>query len=234
MRYRTVRHDESTEGRLPKIDTFVFCEKHPAKELEFNCKDCEVIMCYKCNVLSHSGHKIEELDTAIERVLPAVSGDIKKLQQRSATYRAHSAKFQTHAKRIQSNADDVKEKIRLEQNRLMAAIKAEGDFKVAQVEKDAERRLKEITSDQEALDYTAASIEGLATWGSNVLNNTAGASLMVEVQRNLIPQLTRVLKTTVTLPKLDESVSVFEPMKMHENEFNLLGKIVTKNKQPAE
>ena len=226
-----MRHDESDEGTLPKVDTFVFCERHPAKELEFNCKDCEVIMCYKCNVLKHGGHAIEELDTAIERIVPEVAADVSKLQQRSAAYREHSSKLRAHAKQVQSNADAVKATIREEQNRLAAAIKAEADFKVAQVEKDAERRINEMSKDQERLDHTAARIEGLASWGKNVLNNTTGASLMVEVQRNLVPQLKDVLTTGVTLPSVDQTMMQFAPVKMHETEHNLLGKINTKAKK---
>ena len=39
----------------------LYCQEHAGKEVEFYCTSCNVLMCMKCTIIDHTGHKFEDL-----------------------------------------------------------------------------------------------------------------------------------------------------------------------------
>jgi len=41
--------------------TQLYCQEHAGKEVEFYCTSCSVLVCMKCTIIEHTGHKFEDL-----------------------------------------------------------------------------------------------------------------------------------------------------------------------------
>ena len=39
----------------------LYCQEHAGKEVEFYCTSCSVLVCMKCTIIEHTGHKFEDL-----------------------------------------------------------------------------------------------------------------------------------------------------------------------------
>ena len=40
----------------------LYCQEHAGKEVEFYCTSCSVLVCMKCTIIEHTGHKFEDLN----------------------------------------------------------------------------------------------------------------------------------------------------------------------------
>ena len=52
------------------IDNVLFCKMHENIPVQLNCRDCDQLICYTCNIADHEHHKAETVEQALERILP--------------------------------------------------------------------------------------------------------------------------------------------------------------------
>ncbi|KAK7474353.1 hypothetical protein BaRGS_00034401 [Batillaria attramentaria] len=58
-----------------------YCSKHPKKEIELYCVDCDALMCVTCLVTKHNQHKAEDISEATERFKTQLDKDIERLER---------------------------------------------------------------------------------------------------------------------------------------------------------
>lgn len=57
------------------VDKLLYCELHPNKVIEYNCKSCNIPICSVCNLTNHNTHKIETITEAVKRLLPEMEAN---------------------------------------------------------------------------------------------------------------------------------------------------------------
>ena len=62
------------------IDRLVFCENHTDQIIVSNCQKCEELLCFTCKETAHVSHKIETVESALQRILPEIEGHSEKIE----------------------------------------------------------------------------------------------------------------------------------------------------------
>ncbi|KAK7483386.1 hypothetical protein BaRGS_00025326 [Batillaria attramentaria] len=116
-----------------------YCSKHPKKEIELYCVDCDVLMCVTCLVTKHNQHKAEDISEATERFKTQLDKDIERLERCVGDVQKHVQLVTQEQQAVKDKHAALVANIRNRQATLKAAVDKYTD--------DALASLHNITTD---------------------------------------------------------------------------------------
>ncbi|KAK7483387.1 hypothetical protein BaRGS_00025327 [Batillaria attramentaria] len=116
-----------------------YCSKHPKKEIELYCVDCDVLMCVTCLVTKHNQHKAEDISEATERFKTQLDKDKERLERCVGDVQKHVQLVTQEQQAVKDKHAALVANIRNRQATLKAAVDKYTD--------DALASLHNITTD---------------------------------------------------------------------------------------
>ena len=164
------------------IDRSVQCKKHNRQTCELNCIDCETLICLVCRALDHKEHKVESIESAVDRLKPQAQRTVELLNERRADYAKE-------IEQLRKTREDFDRKA----NKLKAAAKERMEYVIAltrehyeQVIADIDQRrqqdddviLQEINTLRDETDF----LKRITDWSETMLRCAHASSLLEEIQ----------------------------------------------------
>jgi len=194
--HRVVNRDELNKSTVLLQSCILYCKKHPEKQLEFYCKDCQLVICYMWNALEHK--------TKLYCDLQESSNDIQKhLQKWDESLKYFILSLDKELQVLASNKNDLltqvqkRETIILDrETKLIEFVKCRSLEEISRLENFKQERLKSLEMRMNEVDEQRAIILTLQSYKEELINKGSAC--------DITPAGSDLLKTVEQMVKLQD------------------------------
>nr|KAG5690076.1 hypothetical protein BaRGS_016384 [Batillaria attramentaria] len=198
-----------------------YCSKHPKKEIELYCVDCDVLMCVTCLVTKHNQHKAEDISEATERFKTQLDKDIERLERCVGDVQKHVQLVTQEQQAVKDKHAALVANIRNRQATLKAAVDKYTDDALASLHNITTDITDTHKADLHCLQQNLQQLTKLQQRVQQAVDSGAGCEL-VTVAREMrcgrgseeaVQKLTTKQMTTVCRPVLRFSATLDATLK---------------------
>ncbi|KAK7483385.1 hypothetical protein BaRGS_00025325 [Batillaria attramentaria] len=198
-----------------------YCSKHPKKEIELYCVDCDVLMCVTCLVTKHNQHKAEDISEATERFKTQLDKDIERLERCVGDVQKHVQLVTQEQQAVKDKHTALVANIRNRQATLKAAVDKYTDDALASLHNITTDITDTHKADLHCLQQNLQQLTKLQQRVQQAVDSGAGCEL-VTVAREMrcgrgseeaVQKLTTKQMTTVCRPVLRFSATLDATLK---------------------
>lgn len=172
----------SENSKFKDIVRRSYCEHHSEYTLELMCYDCNTTICWKCRSLSHSDHRVADMQDLADGYCEQLQSNIEEINARLSVLSKIAGNINDQEQQYQDNFDKEKANVCKTGAELIRTVVANEEKLIKQLFSALQRNLKSIQphrekvlSQMESLKQLRASVEQLKESGNSqeIVDKTA-------------------------------------------------------------
>ncbi|XP_013407928.1 tripartite motif-containing protein 3-like [Lingula anatina] len=169
----------------------ISCEKHPNKELKYYCEDDDTVICGKCIVTEHSGHRISSVEQVAKISRDKIKAALMKTTKTTNMFKeAVALEAATGPRDSQTRAATIK-CIQKQAQIMCRLIHQREETLISDVNSAYDNKQKQR---EEILEFHHASLQSACDFAQQLITNGTDSDIMVHA-KSLIKRLEAMWKT---------------------------------------
>jgi len=198
------------------------CDKHPDKQVELYCCDCDENICLMCSAVKHRSHNSLEIPEAADSFRPGIDADAKKvLASINSAHRQMEISRQDAAE-VRVKVDDTKKLIVSTGDQLKRSVDNQISDLMMELESVTSESDKQASSVEETYQLALVSMESFHTYSRELLDK-GRPSDVTRAACQLDDRANELLNDDATAVKYRPPHVTFTPADV--TRLNLIGKV---------
>eukprot|EP00105_Crassostrea_gigas_P005523 XP_011419162.1 PREDICTED: tripartite motif-containing protein 12A-like [Crassostrea gigas] len=203
------------------------CKKHPTKDLDLLCKECQIPLCSKCvSQETHKGHKFDDLEKFYSENYHFCLDKLPSIRDYFLpTSKELQTKIQEDAKEIERIMENIRGEVKTDIESYKKLADEVMSEIMVEVDKEEKKLLDEIKSQDKTVDEYITYLEKLDGDIREYLSASKVTNILIEHSKNLeirpIPETTKPVKPSYTAGQYNK-----------DDVSNLLGKLHVDQTKP--
>lgn len=142
--------------------TVQYCDSHQTQPINFFCECCVKLICRDCTVVDHTeakGHKVRNLEDAIQRYSPIIEEAMAELESEKASLKEKRVTLEQSIETFDKAEHDVVEHVRVSFAALRAALEEREKQLIAMAEKEVENEKEKFREKINLVDERSKEID---------------------------------------------------------------------------
>ena len=152
----TLRGDVTT--LIPPLKKTLFCLKHPTKEADLYCDECEELICRDCIVRVHRDHQYDLVPESFSKQESAITSSLKSVEQQLSTLHKAAESLDARCAVILEQKAAVVAEIGSAITHLQQALEVRKEELVSQAEQKTQQKLKNLSAQRDELELQIAQL----------------------------------------------------------------------------
>ena len=185
---------KSAGNQNPASVSETSCKSHGGAAIDFFCLSCNDGICLICTMTSHDHHKITDMKAGLQGYHSNAISLCSMLQTRVTELHSvleHSTQAEDTLRKSQK---EVKKKIRDQAENFVGSIREQEGKLIEQLTERCKLRLLELRTTRSEVEVTAASMESLRDFVSDILSRNKVTFQLVPVYQEVISRMEAILK----------------------------------------
>ena len=141
---------------VPPLKKTLFCSKHPAKEADLYCDQCDELICRDCIVRVHRDHQYDLVPESFTKQEGAIVASLKPVDQQLALLHQAVESLNVCCTAVEEQKTAVVADIHTVITQLQRALEVRKTELVAQAEQTAQQKLKVLAAQRDAFELQIA------------------------------------------------------------------------------
>ena len=174
------------------IDENFYCESHPEQVIDLYCLNCKRLICLKCKVTDHDGHKSESVDDTLGSVITKVKVKVNTVENQLR--KLQDEKLTLHRQRQEVEEEYVKQtnKCKEYKQEILSQLQQWEDDNLGRLAASKQENLGKLQKALELNERQTKVKENVVSLTNAILTNAKGCSLFKaltgEVKNRLLEQ----------------------------------------------
>ena len=143
---------------IPPLKKTLFCVKHPAKEAELYCDDCDELICQHCIVRVHRDHQYDLVAESFPKQEKEITTSLKSVEQQLNTLQKAVESVNARCAVIVEQKTAVVAEIRTAITHLQQTLEIRKEELVGQAEQMSQLKLKNLSAQRDELELQMAQL----------------------------------------------------------------------------
>ena len=144
---------------VPPLKKTLFCSKHPAKEADLYCDQCDELICRDCIVRVHRDHQYDLVPESFAKQEKVIVTSLNSVEQQLATLRKAVESLDAQCAKILEQKTAVVAEIGTAITHLQQALEVRKTELVGQAEQMALQKLKNLAAQRDELELKIAQLK---------------------------------------------------------------------------
>ena len=141
---------------VPPLKKTLFCSKHPAKEADLYCDECDELICRDCIVRAHRDHQYDLVPESFAKQEKVIVTSLSSVEQQLATLHRAVESLDARCAAITEQKTAVVAEIDSAITQLQQALEVRKTELVSQTEQIAQQKLKMLAAQRDELELKIA------------------------------------------------------------------------------
>ena len=141
---------------IPPLKKTLFCFKHPTKEADLYCEECEELICRDCIVRVHRDHQYDLVPESFAKQEKAITTSLKPVEQQLSTLHKAIESLDGRRAVILEQKTAVVAEIGTAITHLQQALEVRKEELVSQAEQMTQQKLKNLSAQRDELELQIA------------------------------------------------------------------------------
>ena len=143
---------------IPPLKKTLFCLKHPTKEADLYCDECEELICRDCIVRVHRDHQYDLVPESFAKQESVITTSLKSVEQQLSTLHTAVESLNARCAVILEQKTAVVAEIGSAITHLQQALEVRKEELVSQAEQKTQQKLKNLSAQRDELELQIAQL----------------------------------------------------------------------------
>ena len=179
---------------IPPLKKTLFCSKHPTKEADLYCDECEELICRDCTVRVHRDHQYDLVPESFAKQEKAITASLESVEQKLSTLHNAVESLDVQCAAILEQKIAVIAEIGTAITHLQRALEVRKEELVSQTEQVARQKLKNLAAQRGELELQIAQLRGCHKFVEES-QRTCSQGEILRMKSCLVKQIDQIIST---------------------------------------
>ena len=211
---------ELTENLV--VDTPIRCSIHTAEHVEYYCFECKMLLCTKCAIYDHDGHKRDSVENSVSHVVSDVNKTEAQIHEIAQERFLRSERLKDTRLLVQTFADSSHEALKTQHEDLKRKLNETFESLSKRLRNSVDAELENVNTAIASEDAKHAQANSVMSYVEATLATSGPACAIHESLTNLMPKMSSFYRDVnviepITVPNIHyvrKSDANFDPTKL--------------------